>query len=145
MAFATKWYYNSSDGAVEQHDETTFIEAHLPWFGWHGPFDTKQEALDYYTANVAANPGWHAPSGLLQQVAQIPQTINTNINNAGSEATSAIGNAVKTDILGNVNLQSWLVRIGEILLGLVLVGVALAKMSGTSNVITKALKVGALA
>jgi hypothetical protein len=52
---------------------------------------------------------------------------------------------VTNDLFHGLNLQSWLIRIGEILLGLVLIGVSLAKLTGTSNVISKALKVGALA
>lgn len=76
-----KWYYNSNSGAVEQHYPATFFEVHLG-IGWHGPFDTKQQALDFYSQNAATNPGWVAPTGLKQQIDNIPSTL-------GNEATNA--------------------------------------------------------
>jgi hypothetical protein len=61
--WTTVWFYNSTSGSVIS--EPAFgdtVQSHLP--GWHGPFGTKQEALNFYTQNKAANPGWKAPTGL---------------------------------------------------------------------------------
>lgn len=40
-----------------------------------------------------------------------------------------------------LNLAGWLLRVGEIILGVVLIGVGIAKLSGADNVINKAAKV----
>lgn len=42
--------------------------------------------------------------------------------------------------LGGFNLSSWFLRIGEILLGLVLVGVGVARITGAQNAISKVVK-----
>lgn len=44
------------------------------------------------------------------------------------------------DILGGLNLGSWFLRIGEGLLGLVLIGVGIARVTGAQNVISQAVK-----
>lgn len=138
------WYYNSHSGAVEDHGSWSLfqVQVHLG-VGWHGPFPSEQAAFDYYNANKAANPGWAAP-----RTTQ-PTTLGTGplqtTQMGASAAAKAVTNAVTNDLFHGLNLQSWLIRIGEILLGLVLIGVSLAKLTGTSNVISKALKVGALA
>lgn len=91
--------------------------------GWHGPFKTHQEAVQYYNANKGSNPGWKAPTNV------ISETIDNAVDSAGDR------------ILGKYNLDGWFIRIGEILLGLILIGVGLAKLTGTTNFIAKAAKV----
>lgn len=44
------------------------------------------------------------------------------------------------DILGNVAVGNWFLRIGEIVFGVVLVGVGVAKLTGASNAISKAVR-----
>lgn len=44
----------------------------------------------------------------------------------------------------NPNITQWFIRIGEVVLGIVLVAVGVAKLTGTANVISKAAKVAAL-
>lgn len=127
-----EWIYNSRSGAVNQ----------LPWavaelqlrsgIGWHGPFNSKQEALDYYSANRGANPGWHAPSGWTEQLTQIPSTVGTAAGDAAS--------AVKKDVLGGLDLNQLFLRIGEAILGIVLIAVGIAKLTGTANVVSKLVK-----
>lgn len=53
---------------------------------------------------------------------------------------AAAGAEKAVNSLGGFNLSSWFLRIGEILLGLVLVGVGIARITGTANVISKAVK-----
>lgn len=53
---------------------------------------------------------------------------------------AAAGAEKAVDSLGGFNLGSWFLRIGEILLGLVLVGVGVARITGAQNVISKAVK-----
>ncbi len=65
--FRTVWFYNSISGSVISEPALgDTIQAHLP--GWHGPFGTKQEALDFYAQNRAAHPDWKAPTGFLGAV-----------------------------------------------------------------------------
>lgn len=42
--------------------------------------------------------------------------------------------------LGGFNLSSWFLRIGEILLGIVLVGVGVARITGVQNAVSKVVK-----
>lgn len=65
---------------------------------------------------------------------------------AGNEPNPATsvgaGFAVGTvaDKLGGFNLGSWFLRIGEILLGLVLVGVGIARITGAQNIVSQVVK-----
>jgi hypothetical protein len=53
-------------------------------------------------------------------------------------AGAAVGTAA--DALGSFNIGSWFMRIGEILLGLVLVGVGVARITGAQNFISNIVK-----
>ena len=44
------------------------------------------------------------------------------------------------DVLGSFNIGSWFLRIGEILLGLVLIGVGVARLTGAQNAISQFVK-----
>ena len=122
------FYYNSNSGAVNESPEPlAWLNLHSG-LGWHGPFETKQAALDYYQKGKASNPGWKAPTGLLGNVA--------NVTGAASAA-----DAIKGGLgLSDENIRSWMIRIGEILLGIVLVGVGVAKLSGTTNAVASLVK-----
>lgn len=73
--------------------------------------------------------------------------------NAQGAFTSIVGkvegNVAKTaasDIFHGLNLNTWLIRIGEIILGVVLIGVGVAKLTSVDNTIAKtAGKLGKLA
>lgn len=124
----TKWYYNSNSGNLHQDSPSNYyfqIQLHLG-IGWHGPFDTQQDAINYYNANKSKNPGWQAP------VASV----------GVSQGVSNIATATTEDALGinQGNIQSWFLRVGEILIGLVLLAVGVAKITGQSNTISSAVK-----
>lgn len=53
----------------------------------------------------------------------------------GNKALNAGTQAVQ-DILGGANLTSWFIRVGEILLGIVLIGVGVARITGAQNAIS---------
>lgn len=136
----SKWYYNSRDGNINSLPEAIGNALLHIGGGWHGPFDTKDDAIAFYRANAAANPGWRDPTS----------TAGTNpigdvASKAGKAVEGAAANAAKSavsGIFGNLNAESLILRVGEILLGLVLIGVALAHLTGTGNIISKA--VGAI-
>jgi hypothetical protein len=118
------YIYNSNTGVVAPIESVmATLELHSG-LGWHGPFKSKQEAIDFYNRNKAGNPGWKAPIGVTD--------IGKAIDNAGDSATGAFK---------GLNLETWILRIGEIVLGVVLIGVGLAKLTGTSNAIAKIAKV----
>lgn len=115
------WYYNSINGKVAQDG---IIPVPFPAsFGWHGPFKTKQEALDFAKKGAETNPGWQTPTESNVQA----------LENTPNAAVSKLG-------LSNEQIGSWLVRIGEIVLGIVLVGVGLAKLTGTTNAVAGLVK-----
>lgn len=122
------WGYNSDTGAVQEAPSWAAWFSFHSGTGWHGPFNTKQDALNYYEANKGSNPGWKAPSGL-----------GSNIVN---DTTSTLGQATQviTDPFKGINLGAWVLRIGEILLGIVLVGVGVAELTGTTNAISSLAK-----
>jgi len=123
--FSTVWFYNSISGSVI--DEPAFgdtIQSHLP--GWHGPFPSKQAALDYYTSNKTANPGWKAPAGLAGNV----------VNTVGSAVPGAT--SILSFLTGLTARQLW-VRVAEGVLGLALLLVAVAEL-GKGTGIGKAAK-----
>lgn len=118
----TDWNYNDLTGAVMEIPSPVSAGMRQLNVGWHGPFQTKQEALDFYAQNKAAHPDWKAPAGFI-----------ANVSNAAHAEASALTGGVSESLstkLGNINLQGWFVRIGEIILGIVLVGVGISKLAG---------------
>lgn len=124
--FGMVWFYNSISGSVIE--TTRFgdtIQAHIP--GWHGPFGTKQEALDFYARNKARNPGWAQPSGFFGTVG------NTVKHGATSAAGAALGSV---GIHGD--LRQLALRTVEVILGALLIIVALEnvmKETGATNIV----------
>ena len=103
------WIYNHLTGAVQRWPELqAALLLRLP--GWHGPFATKETALDFYQSHKQSNPGWVAPTGI--------------IGNVLAPVTTPV-----KEIFGGVDLQAWLIRIGEIVLGIVLIAVGIMKLS----------------
>jgi len=129
MADILDWNYNSHTGAVMHLPSVQSAVIRSMGLGWHGPFNTKEDALAFYTNNKDANPGWKAPAGWAD-----------NLKNAAKLPGETVGNAV-ADQLGQLNLGAWFIRIGEVLLGIVLIGVGLAKLTGATNAISKIAKV----
>lgn len=134
MANFLDWNYNHVTGAVIELPSPQSAVMRAMGLGWHGPFNTKEEAVAFYTANKDAHPEWKAPTG-------VAGTIQNAITTGGDIAT---GKAF-TDQLGQLNLGGWFLRIGEILLGIVLIGVGIAKLTGAANAVSKLVKVAAIA
>lgn len=123
------WTYNPSDGALIPMP-TAIAVVSVKTLGWKGPFKTEKDARDFYEKNKAANPKWKEPTKDPIDVA-----LNTPDAVTGGVKVPSIGSG-----LSNIDIQSWLIRIGEILLGIVLIGVGVAKLTNTPNVISKAVK-----
>lgn len=127
MADIVLWMYNSNTGAIGPFLAPQTIFLLHSGLGWHGTFGSKDEALAYYNANKDKNPGWKAPT----------QDAGTAISNAGSTAVNDATQAITGQSFKNLNLQVWFLRIGEIILGVILIGVGVAKLTGVGNVVTK--------
>lgn len=117
------WIYNSNTGAVNELPTPAAALLLRSGTGWHGPFDNKQRALDFYESNKAANPGWAAPAGIPDQIGNVVEAANP------------------LNMIGGIDIGSWLIRIGEIILGIVLIGVGVAKLTGATNAVAKLVKV----
>lgn len=105
--------------------------------GFHG-YGTKAEAEKHRNS---VNSAQKATLNLLeydykQAVKQDSQPGGKNSNLA--DPNSILG--IATGGLTNQDIQSWMIRIGEILLGIVLVGVGIAKLTGTTNAIAGLVK-----
>jgi hypothetical protein len=57
---------------------------------------------------------------------------------AHGSAEKNIANQAVSDVFHGLNFQNWILRLGEIMLGVVLIGVGVAKLTGTDNFIMKA-------
>jgi hypothetical protein len=99
--------------------------------GWHGPFDTKEAVTEFYNSQTKAHPDWKAPTDL-----------KGAITNGISDVTGLPVDAKGFLGLPNLNWENLILRVAEILVGIVLIGVGVAHMSGNkTNIIVKALKV----
>lgn len=129
MADILQWMYNSRTGAVIEAPSPAAALLLRAGIGWHGPFDSKEKALAYYSDNKAKNPGWTAPTSLVGTLGNIPKAAGGTVE----AAKNTLG-------LGDADLRAWFIRIGEVLLGIVLVGVGVAKLTGTTNVVSNLVK-----
>jgi hypothetical protein len=72
---------------------------------------------------------------------ELAGALSTGIGQTGTLLGQVPGAAAKgAESLGGFNLGSWFLRIGEILLGLVLIGVGVARITGAQNAISKIVK-----
>lgn len=108
---------------------------------------------DAYIAYMQHHPGadpkkvYETTVRQLAVIAGLGQTIGgaigtgaTIIGKAGPAAGVGVAKASQ-DIFHGLNLGGLLMRVGEVVLGIVLIGVGLAKITGAANVISKIVKV----
>jgi hypothetical protein len=119
---SVRWFYNTATGltihgSIAANSVAWFdsVNGHLA--GWH-EYDTRAAML----ADIKAHPGW----------AQTVGGVGGEVGNLGKKPIEAA--------LGSVTQgwELWILRIGEILLGVVLIGVGVAKLTGTDNFIMRA-------
>lgn len=95
----------------------TFLTGGDGGTGLFGPYDTLAEAQAVKAKNAPLSPG-------------------ANVQNiTGGGNLFGLGDPF------NINVTEWLIRIGEIALGIVLIAVAFAKLTGIDNKISTAAKV----
>ncbi len=123
---------------------------HEGWWGTH-VVDLKPAATFLLVAHQ--NPGGTDPAYqtsayktgryfkyLAQATAAAASATAINNHQGNPVQDSPIGQAT-SGLFHGLNLEQWILRIGEIILGVVLIGVGLAKLTGTTNVVSKVLKV----
>jgi hypothetical protein len=106
-----------------------------------GPMSPAQYSQRYGPIDNTVNP----PNGFPTRAAAQSAVTRFNSQSASQRETPGSApftpNAAKVpgaDWLHGINLGGWLLRVGEILLGVVLIGVGVAKLTGTDNFIMKA-------
>lgn len=134
MPLGSGWYYNSLSGAiVSQPPVLGFVQGQLP--DWFGPFPTKQAAEQYAQSHGGAQPGGFA----------------SNVGNLASGATSAAASSISSSILGPLFQKNIWLRVGEVVVGVILLAIGLnAMLKGkpltvVTNTVGGAAKTAALA
>ena len=125
--------YNSRTGAVQQYPSPIAAASVKSGTGWHGPFKTEADAVAFYERNKTANPDWKAPTDFLGNLGNVPGAVGSQVDAATEGVKGIFG-------LSDDDIRSWLIRIGEIVLGIVLVAVGVAKLTGTTNAIAGVVK-----
>lgn len=128
----------------------------MSWYNIQGNVEEITFQTDLYYHDVLRIPNWPTK----QAATQHPYKLNTQqaiaifggdsinaIGTGGTSANSVTGGkaaaqktqettAAGADILGGFNLSGWFLRIGEVLLGVVLIGVGIARITGAQNAIS---------
>lgn len=121
-----QYVYNDVSGFVILLPQGT-VQVTLAIPGWHGPWNTREEVEAYYEANKAAHPNWQKPT--YNPATGVGNTVDTAAQAATDKLTPSLD-----------KFAPWFTRIGEVLLGLILIGVGVAKLTGTTNTIAKTVK-----
>jgi hypothetical protein len=111
------WFYNDKNGVVIQLPGVTITALLAIHRGWHGAFQTKQQAIDYYNRNKAAHPNWHPPQ---DQEGAITEALPGNVDPFGAVTDAASGIKTALGIFTNKNL--W-IRIAEFAVGAILLAI----------------------
>lgn len=139
-----RWFYNSNtglsvQGPIGEHptEWVDSVNGHL--FGWH-EYNTRQDMLNDINAHI----GWPQPvGGVTGEIGNVAKNaIGDTIGNAASGAGAAASKA----FLGPLYQPNIWIRVGEVVLGLILIAVGLAKLTNAVPIATTVAKgVGAVA
>lgn len=119
----THWYYNTESGQLTQGNNLENLGNNIfGGLGWHELNIPGNATAD----QAAAEAKKEFPNG------KPPTTAGITIQRIATNTAQ--------DIIGSFNVGSWVLRIGEILLGLILVGVGIARITGAQNIVSKAVR-----
>jgi hypothetical protein len=90
---------------------------------------TIQRGKSFLTGPFPNRAGWQGPFTWCQAK-------DFAAGHTGSGIVHSPGTVV-ADVFHGINFGNWILRIGEIILGVVLIGVGIAKLTGTDNVVGK--------
>ena len=132
--YAFKPWAGNSYGPI---DVAGIQEKNLTVWGFHG-YATMAQAIQHPNAVNFSNAFVVALAEKDYQTA-----VNSGEQPGGPNATLTPGNVAKGAVQNAIHgltqgWELWVLRIGEIILGVVLIGVGVAKLTGTDNIIMKA-------
>jgi hypothetical protein len=119
------FFYNSSSGStVEEAGVLGFLGTLQTNFGigWH-----EYASYDDVLAAVKAHPGWPAPTGQFTRRA-VSNTLGADVPGAKQVGDISGGLAGVDAFLSEVSSASLWVRVGEVIAGLILLGIGLNAM-----------------
>jgi uncharacterized iron-regulated membrane protein len=136
-----------------REQQVTLLSNHIlakltPKFGAKVADQYSQSFLQFAKAhpNITASQayvGWFLVTSKINS--KLGKAIAAELGASGQftkDALASLGPAFgKFDIFNGINFGNWLMRGGEILIGVVLIGVGVAKLTGTQNIISKIAKV----
>lgn len=125
------WFYNSISGELGKHDgiDALAYEAALhSGTGWH-ELHIADSATFAQAATEAKKevPGGQTPTG------------------SQTKGLQQAPGGVAQEVFHGLNVSNVILRIGEVILGVVLIGVGIAKITGSDNIISSAAKVAGAA
>lgn len=129
------WFYNSHNGLVQFVSGVQFFteegNLHLG-LGLHGPFPSQADAENFAAAikGVAPDNNKNAATQLRQEAQGLGSTA---INGSGSPS----GGVSLTSLI--TQPSTW-VRVVEVALGIILLAIGVARMTGTQNTISQLVK-----
>jgi len=112
------YYINIYTGTIQQQHNSLLGQA-MAAAGFVGPFDTIQKAKDFYNKHGKKIGAQVATGGASSATGGLPNPLN---------------------VFHGLDLGNLLLRIGEVVLGVVLVGVGIAKLTGTTNFVSSVVK-----
>jgi hypothetical protein len=98
-------------------------------------------SVQWHTVQSATKPNPTSQGPFATQAIAQAKADSLNSSQSGIAPAAA---AATQDAFHGLNLSTWILRIGEIVLGVVLIGIGVAKLTGADNVVSKAVKVAAL-
>ena len=140
---------NTPLAPVIEHYALLLEEQYPGWLS--GEHITLSDAyINYMNTHPKANPKqvYDTTIRQLKVIANLNKTIAGQISTGATiigiaGPATGIGLAkASQDIMHGFNFGNIILRVGEILLGIVLIGVGVAKLTGTANVVSKAVKMG---
>lgn len=105
------------------------------FLSWYATAHAQSPSLTPYNASVV----WLAGTGVGNAVGASVGATGAATNQTATGTVNGL-NQFSKDVLGGFNLGGWFMRIGEILLGLVLIGVGVARITGVQNIVSAAVK-----
>jgi hypothetical protein len=116
-------------------------EKNLTVLGFHG-YATQTQAIAHPNTVNLVNASIVALTERDYQTAvasgEQPGGPQSNLGGAITNPGKFIAGTAASEFFHGINLSGWLLRVGELILGVVLIGVGIAKLTGTDNVIMKA-------
>jgi len=144
------WFYDSRDGNVAEETGIQGVIAsgllHVGG-GYHGPFATLQDLINFYNQNAKADPGWVPPqlggylksnpglTGVTSAMEGNPgfaQSAKNQVQGSAGAVAGSVGSAVGS-FLGDLTSRNLWLRVAKIIVGLGLILAGVIHLSGAGK------------